>query len=376
MAGLSDQLARIAAYRAALQQYGLANAGHASLPSRLQEATGFGTNPGNLRMMRYIPQDLPEGAPLVVALHGCTQTAASYDYGSGWSTLADRLGFALLMPEQKQANNQNLCFTWFLTGDTRRSSGEASSIRQMVEHMMLTYNLDRDRVFAVGLSAGGAMTSAMLASYPDVFRAGAVIAGLPFGAASSMSEALEAMRQGRVRTARQLGDLVRAAARHPGPWPRVSIWHGSADGTVNSINAELSSQQWREIHQLGAEPTIAVERPDMTRRIWRDARGVDLVEVVTVPGMAHGVPISGTAFLGNVSPYHFDVGISSTEEIARFLGLEAAPAKLGKRAVTVATARKTPSKSLVGEVAARMPSPVVREAGVWRRLMRRLGLER
>ncbi len=138
---------------------------------RLQPLAGFGPNPGALAAKFHVPNGLEEGAPLVVVLHGCTQTAAGYDYHSGWSRLADEAGFALLFPEQQRANNPNLCFNWFLPGDARRGSGEALSIRQMIETMVATHGLDRTRIFITGLSAGGAMASAMLASYPEVFAA-------------------------------------------------------------------------------------------------------------------------------------------------------------------------------------------------------------
>src|SRR5690349_10433375 len=73
-------------------------------PTRLRELAGFGPNPGNLQMFAYAPEHLPPGAPLVVALHGCTQTADEYDYGTGWSSLADKLGFAVIYPQQQPAN--------------------------------------------------------------------------------------------------------------------------------------------------------------------------------------------------------------------------------------------------------------------------------
>src|SRR5215212_11736354 len=148
---------------------------------RLQEIEKFGSNPGALRMLTYSPPDLTPGSPLVVVLHGCTQTAAGYDHGAGWSTLADRYGFALLFPEQQKLNNPNGCFNWFLPGDIKRDRGEALSIRQMVERIVHDQRIDRDRVFVTGLSAGGAMTSVMLATYPEVFAGGAIIAGLPYG---------------------------------------------------------------------------------------------------------------------------------------------------------------------------------------------------
>src|ERR1700685_2381324 len=100
----------------------------------LQEVTAFGQNPGNLRMFVHIPDRLPASAPLVVALHGCGQSANDYDHGTGWSSLPDRLGFAVLLPEQQPANNPKTCFSWFLPDDTARDRGEALSIAQMVEH--------------------------------------------------------------------------------------------------------------------------------------------------------------------------------------------------------------------------------------------------
>ncbi len=147
--------------------------------SPLVEIGGFGTNPGALKMFAYVPEPLPRASALVVVLHGCGQTAAGYDFGTGWSTLAKRYGFALLMPEQQAANNANTCFNWFNPGDVARGRGEAASIRQMVARMVADHNIDPRRIYITGLSAGGAMTSVMLATYPEVFAGGAIIAGLP-----------------------------------------------------------------------------------------------------------------------------------------------------------------------------------------------------
>src|SRR5438874_11807780 len=105
-------LARIQALRAkfeglvesARRKAADAGVGTARPPTRLRDLTGFGSNPGNLRMFAYAPQDMPAAAPLVVALHGCTQTANEYDYGTGWSSLADKFGFAVIYPQQQPAN--------------------------------------------------------------------------------------------------------------------------------------------------------------------------------------------------------------------------------------------------------------------------------
>jgi len=119
--------------------------------SPLAEVTGFGANPGDLRMFSYLPDDLQPRPALVVVLHGCGQTAAGYDLGAGWSTLAKRYGFALLMPEQQSSNNAHGCFNWFNPEDTARDHGEACSIRQMIARMVTDHAIDANSIFVTGL---------------------------------------------------------------------------------------------------------------------------------------------------------------------------------------------------------------------------------
>src|SRR5512132_1733366 len=282
--------------------------------SRLVEVTGFGSNPGNLRMLAYVPDTLLEPRALVVVLHGCTQTAASYEYGTGWSTLADRHGFALLLPEQNRSNNPLRCFNWFRAEDTGRDAGEALSIRQMVERMIAAHGIDRSRVYVTGLSAGAAMTSVMLATYPDVFAGGAIIAGVPYRCANGLQDAFDVIFQGRSREAREWGDLVRAASPHQGPWPKVSVWHGAADSTVKPVNAAEIVKQWTDVHGLAPAPAFEVMVDGYPRRVWRGADNQDLIEFYSITGMAHGAPIAPGAVegCGNAAPFIHDVGISST----------------------------------------------------------------
>src|SRR3954452_21669128 len=110
--------------------------------SPLVEVNEFGSNPGALRMFAFVPEHLQRAPALVVVLHGCGQTAAGYDLGAGWSTLAKRYGFALLMPEQQASNNANTCFNWFNPPDVARGRGEAASIRQMVVRMVAKHKID------------------------------------------------------------------------------------------------------------------------------------------------------------------------------------------------------------------------------------------
>jgi feruloyl esterase len=294
----------------------------------LQEVQGFGSNPGALRMLTYLPSQAPAESPLVVVLHGCTQTAASYDRGAGWSTLAERYGFALLLPEQQRSNNPNGCFNWFQTGDIERGHGEALSIRQMVDKMVADHGIDPDRVFVTGLSAGGAMAAVMLATYPEVFAGGAIIAGLPYGAATNVQQAFESMFQCPARSARAWGDLVRGASSHHGPWPRVSVWHGGADTTVIPSNAREIVKQWADVHGLPATATLEDTVDGYPRQVWRSATGEDLIESYTIPAMAHGAPLAvGEANdqCGAAGAFLLDVGISSSYHIAKFWGLAGRP---------------------------------------------------
>jgi len=284
----------------------------------LTEASFF-PNPGNLLMLRYLPEGLKAGAPLVVVLHGCGQTANGYGVGSGWCDLAATLGFAVLAPEQKAANNPNTCFDWFNPEDVTRGQGECASIAAMIRTMVETDRLDRTRVFITGLSAGGAMTAAMLATYPELFAGGAIIAGLPFGAAMNARDALEAMRSAPLRTPRQWGDAVRAASDYGGRRPRISIWHGALDATVNINNAQASTAQWADL--LGLVPSGAKQElaDGAIRHFWGDQ-----LEVYTVPVAGHGTPIDPRD-VGAPAPFILDVGISSSRRIAQFWGLTPRP---------------------------------------------------
>lgn len=279
----------------------------------LVETTLPFANPGGLRMLTFVPDRLAPGAPLVVVLHGCTQTAGGYDLAAGWSALATTHGFALLFPEQTRANNANGCFNWFEVGDTRRGDGEVASIAAAVTAVVSHHKLDPSRVFVTGLSAGGAMANSCLAAYPDVFAGGAVIAGLPAGAASGMGEAFAAMSNPTALSSSALGDKVRAASTFDGPWPVVTVWHGSADRTVNPGNGIATAEQWADVH--GA---VVVNGDDHT--VWRNAAGVAVVEFVEIAGMGHGTPIDSRNG-GTPAPFMLDVGIGSSARIIAFWGI-------------------------------------------------------
>jgi poly(hydroxyalkanoate) depolymerase family esterase len=294
------------------------------LHTPLAEVKDFGSNPGNLRMFRYAPVVLQHPRALVVVLHGCGQTAAAYDVGAGWSMLAKHYGFALLMPEQQVSNNASGCFNWFYPDDIARERGETGSIRQMIARMVKDHAIDPRRIFVTGLSAGGAMTSVMLATYPELFAAGAIIAGLPFGVASNLREALVGMCASRPRSATELGDLVRKATSHKAKWPKVSVWHGTADRTVYPGNADEIVKQWLDVHGLPLEPMSRSIVDGHPREVWWGVDGETIVESYTIADMAHGTPL-GIAETdkryGTQGAFMIEAGISSSYHIAKFFGL-------------------------------------------------------
>nr|WP_112469198.1 PHB depolymerase family esterase [Streptomyces triticisoli] len=294
----------------------------------LTRVTSFGADPGQLSMYVYRPASLPARPAVVFALHGCTQDAQTYADNSGLPELADRYGFLVVFAETTTSNNFNKCFNWFQTADNRRGQGEAASIRQMASHTVSAYGADARRTYVTGLSAGGAMTSVMLATYPDVFQAGAVVAGLPYGCANDVAGAYGCMNPGTDLTPAQWAQRVRDA--HPswsGPWPRVAVWHGDKDTTVVPRNADELRDQWTALHGLSQTPTrTSVIGPNSTRHEeYAAADGSVAVEVNRVPGIGHGTPVdpgSGAQQCGSTGAAYFLASICSSYWITQFFGLQ------------------------------------------------------
>ncbi len=189
------------------------------------EVAQFGSNPGKLRMLLHAPPaGPPAGAPLILLLHGCGQEASSFARDAGWIALADRLGMPLLLPEQRPANNRGVLLQLVPARRYQaRAGGGAVGAADGGRGLRRGSRAIRERVFVAGLSAGGAMAAALLCAYPDVFAGGAVLAGLPAGAASNAWEALRCMAQAPFPPDPEFW-LARARAAAParfaGRWPR------------------------------------------------------------------------------------------------------------------------------------------------------------
>ncbi|HYV43892.1 MAG TPA: PHB depolymerase family esterase [Myxococcaceae bacterium] len=293
----------------------------------LTQVTGFGSNPGNLLMFTHVPPNLPANAPLVVVLHGCTQSASAME-SSGWSAASDAQGFFVVYAQQQSSNNSSSCFNWFVSGDIARGQGEALSIKQMVDWVKANYSINAGRVYATGFSAGAYFSSVLAATYPDVFAAVAVNSGGPYLCATTQTDAFSCMNPGVTKSAQAWGDLVRGAfSGYSGPRPRVALWHGNQDFTVAIANMTESVKQWTNV--FGADQTADVQDTvsGQAHAVYKDSSGNAVVETYTISGMGHAVPVDpqfsfpGGGPCGTTGQYFVDQNICAAYLQESFFGL-------------------------------------------------------
>lgn len=293
----------------------------------LTPVSNFGSNPGALTMYEYVPQGLPQGRPLVIVLHGCTQTASSME-AAGWNKLADQYQFAVLYPEQTTSNNPVRCFNWAGEyGDTAnlvRGQGENQSIISMIDYMHTTHGTDNAKVFITGFSAGGAFVPVMLATWPDRFAAAAIMEGIAYRCATSVNGAYSCQSPGVDKTPAQWGDLVRMAHAFSGTRPRVQIWEGTGDTTVVPMNQTELVEQWTNVFGIDA---VADETEMIgtaaTRKGYKSGAEV-VVETYTVNGMSHAVSVGAegsTPCPGSAGAYFENKPVCATLRAAKFFGL-------------------------------------------------------
>ncbi|MBY5637591.1 PHB depolymerase family esterase [Rhizobium leguminosarum] len=291
----------------------------------LVETTAFGSNPGRLIMKTFVPTArLPKSPALVVVLHGCRQTPESLDSATGFSKHAKERGFILLYPEQRSANNSQRCFNWFRPSAVARDRGEMLSIKQMIEHACEKHCIDRSRIFVAGLSAGGAMTAALVANYHSLFAGAAIIAGMPVGSARDGMSALRAMKSGAPPPPGGWGRPVTEISSEVKAWPPITIWQGIDDRTVNPLNARACITQWLEVQGIDESRGRTEEKPWGRLKSWRTPDGVKLA-FYSVRNMAHGVPIKmprATKSRRSGDPYVIAAEISAPAELLRLWGLK------------------------------------------------------
>jgi poly(hydroxyalkanoate) depolymerase family esterase len=274
----------------------------------MSQIQGFGSNPGKLDMFLWAPNPLPaKDIPVIVVLHGCLHSVAAYEQDVGWGPVADEKGFLVIYP-QITANNG--CFGWNDPEQARRDKGQALSIKQMVDYVKSKYSVKG--AYVTGASSGGAMTSIMLATYPDVFDAGAVMSGVPFACSNTIASMTTCMLANPAYGAHEWATQIQSAAPVPAHYPRVAVWHGSADTATHPINAAEVVSGWNEVHGLAQKPSSTWTIGPATYSQFKDGSGVVQVEEWMIAGMGHGVALDPKNGCGNPSKYMLDVGLCST----------------------------------------------------------------
>lgn len=231
---------------------------------------------------------VPPGAattprPLVVMLHGCTQTAQDFAAGTRMHELAEAVGACVLYPEQSRKHNAQGCWNWFKHNHQQRGRGEPALLAGMVQQVAARHGIDRERIYVAGLSAGGAMAAILGQCYPDLFAAVGVHSGLAAGAARDLPSALAAMQQG-----------APGSSTGAEPVPTI-VFHGDRDATVHPANAAhvLAGAG----HAGAGEPlrVAASGRRPGCRRIHRAADGRIVAESWLIEGAGHAWAGGSTA---------------------------------------------------------------------------------
>jgi poly(hydroxyalkanoate) depolymerase family esterase len=244
------------------------------------------TNTAGTRAYRlYIPSGYTgQAVPLVVMLHGCTQTPVDFAAGTGMNVLAESETFLVAYPEQAPSANGSKCWNWFQESDQHRDAGEPSLIAGITRQIMSEYSVDVNRVYVAGLSSGGAMAAIMAVAYPHLYAAVGVHSGLAYGAAHDLPSAFAVMKQGRLQHARQLTEII----------PLIAF-HGDCDTTVAPVNADRLFDQWLQAARdgQGSVRDVNVERGQVarghayTRSIYHDVSGRAIMEKWMVHQAGH-----------------------------------------------------------------------------------------
>jgi poly(hydroxyalkanoate) depolymerase family esterase len=278
--------------------------------------------------------DKRKSSPLVMMLHGCTQKPEDLAAISGMNSVADKNNFLVVYPEQTKEANPLRCWNWFDTKHQERNSGEPSLLAAIVQQVGSTHNVDAQRVYVAGISAGAAMAVVMGATYPDLFSGVGVMAGLAFKAGTTVESGLAAMKQGGPDPKQQgllafkaMGDNVHGKSIRRMP---VIVFHGDADPYLSPVNADQVIAQWAKTNDyldddkdndsVKSEPARTIEGSvpaghSYIRYVYGDRSGRLLLEKWIVKGLGHAWSGSPAA-----APFADPKGPNASEEMWRFFG--------------------------------------------------------
>ena len=281
----------------------------------------FTCDAGALDYKLFIPEGLRDASPpLLVMLHGCTQSPDDFARGTRMNALAQQHGYVVAYPAQAQGNNPNKCWNWFRRRDQERGRGEPAILAALARDLVRTHRLDERRVYVAGLSAGGAMAAVLGSLYPDVFAAIGVHSGLPFGVAHDVPSAFAAMKQAGARAGGE------AARQDPVP---AIVFHGDRDATVDPRNGAAVIAQFGGVVGAANDPESRAKRSNVesgsvpggrsyTRATYTDDEG----RVVAEHWVVHG---AGHAWSGGdpAGSYTDRSGPDASEQMLRFFSARA-----------------------------------------------------
>jgi acetylxylan esterase len=266
---------------------------------QLVQITNFGNNPTNLQMYLYVPPSVKPHPAILLALHYCTGSGPAFFSGTEFANLADQYGFIVIYPSTP--NNGNCWDVFSPKGLARNGGSDNSGLISMITYVEQHNNGDPNNVYVTGASSGAMMTDVMIAEYPDVFKAGSAFMGVPYHcfATTNGSTWNSQCANGQIiMTPQQWGDLVRndADPGYTGQWPRIQLWHGTADGTLNYNNFGEEIKQWTNVHGLSQTPS-STDSPvsGWTRTRYGGTGTQPPVEGVSIAGAGHVLPETGMA---------------------------------------------------------------------------------
>jgi acetylxylan esterase len=267
----------------------------AAKAASLVQVTNFGTNPSNNKMYIYVPNNVRANPPILVAMHQCTGTGPGFFGGTAFASLADQFGFIVIYPD---ANRSGQC--WDVSSSqalTRNGGSDPVGIMSMVTYAEQHFSGNASQVYATGASSGAMMTNVMLADYPDVFKAGAAFMGVPDHCffTGTVDGWNSQCANGQVSmTAQQWGDLARGAdPGYSGPRPRMQLWHGTADGTLNFNNFGQEVLQWTNVTGVSSTPASTTTPVSGWTETMYGSTSNPTVEGFAISGAGHVLPISG-----------------------------------------------------------------------------------
>ncbi len=274
------------------------------LAASLQQVTDWGATgvPTYIAMFIYVPDKLATNPPILVVSHYCSGDAAgvfSEAQGGGIVAASDQYGFIMIYPQNHLPGTTRNCWDVGSTASlTHNGGGDTQAIAEMVQYTITTYKANPDRVYATGTSSGAMMTEALLAVYPDVFKAGAEFSGVPAGC---WSDGYDPSNQWSGNcatgvttfTAQQWGDKVRAMyPGYSGYRPRIQLWHGAADTTISPNNQTEAIKEWTNVLGLGSDPTsttsVSLNSHSWTRQSWQNACGYTVLDAWLEANGPHG----------------------------------------------------------------------------------------